>query len=398
MLHPILNERRPPLSRISLSTIKLCSLFAAGWLFLLPAPVPAADSITIAAVGDVMMGSDFPTPRLPKNRGRRLLSHAAPLFKASDIAMANLEGPLLSGGEPSKKPVEGRSYLFRTPPSYAWNLSSAGISMVSLANNHSLDFKKEGFASTKRALERAGVLYSSKSGEIAEFLVRGVRVGIIGLSYGYPPRSITFPEKSLKEISRAAGRYDILILSIHAGAEGRDALHVLPGMESYLEEPRGDLVRFAHDAIDLGADLVVGHGPHVPRAVELYQGRLIAYSLGNFATYGGVNVQGEAGYAPLLAVELEPDGSFIRGSVHSFIQSYLSGPRPDPKRRALRLMRKLSAEDFPDSPLAFDARGEVTVKQVTSAPAAARPIKRAPFAATFRQRAGTSATASATMR
>lgn len=318
------------------------------------------------------MGSDFPTPRLPKKGGRRLLSQAAPLIKKSDIAIANLEGPLLSGGEPSKIPVEGRSYLFRTPPSYAWNLRRAGISMVSLANNHAMDFKKEGFLSTKRALDRAGVSYSSKSGEIAEFDVRGVRVGIIALSYGYPPRSITFPAKALKEISRAAGRYDILILSIHAGAEGRDALHVLPGMERYLDEPRGDLVNFAHEAIELGADLVVGHGPHVPRAVELHRGRLIAYSLGNFATYGGVSVKGESGYAPLLNVELESDGTFIRGSIHSFLQGYLSGPRPDPKRRALRLMRKLSAEDFPDSPLVFHPSGEVTVQEETAVSAAAR--------------------------
>jgi hypothetical protein len=331
-----------------------------------------------------MMGSDFPIPRLPKNHGRRLLSHAAPLFKKSDIAMANLEGPLLVGGEPSKTPVEGRSYLFRTPPSYVWNLSRAGISMVSLANNHSMDFKKEGFFSTKRALEGAGVLYSSKSGEVAEFEVRGVRVGVIGLSYGYPPRSITFPEKSLKEISRAAQRYDILVLSIHAGAEGRDALHVTPGMEKYLEEPRGDLVRFAHDAIDRGADLVVGHGPHVPRALELYQGRLIAYSLGNFATYGGVNVQGESGYAPLLNVELEPGGTFVRGSIHSFLQDYLSAPRRDPKQRALRLMRRLSNEDFPESPLVFHGNGEVTLEDYGSVPAVKRAGSRAPAPAAKR--------------
>jgi poly-gamma-glutamate capsule biosynthesis protein CapA/YwtB (metallophosphatase superfamily) len=333
-------------------------------LLLLHPPVAAVakEGITVAAVGDIMMGSDFPTPRLPRQRGRRLLAEAAPFFRDADIAMANLEGPLLEEGEPAKVPVSGRSYLFRTPPSYASNLKAAGLSMVSLANNHAMDFGRPGLASTKRALDRAGVAFSSKSGEIAEFVVRGTRVGVLSLSFGAPPRSIVYPAKALDEIARVSGSYDILILSIHAGAEGRGALHVVPGMERYLNEPRGDLIRFAHDAIDRGADLVLAHGPHVPRALELYRGRLVAYSLGNFATYGGVSVLRESGYAPLLTTELAPDGSFVSGSIHSFLQKPFSGPRRDAKRRAQRLMQRLSAEDFPDSPLVFGASGEIMPK------------------------------------
>jgi poly-gamma-glutamate capsule biosynthesis protein CapA/YwtB (metallophosphatase superfamily) len=322
---------------------------------------PAGEVITVAAVGDVMMGSDFPYPRLPAHGGRDLLSRAAPIFKAADIAMANLEGPLLQGGEPAKEPVEGRSYLFRTPPAFARNLKEAGISMVSLANNHALDFGRPGLLSTKRALCEAGVAFSSKGGEIAEFLVRGVRVGIISLSFGAPPRSIVYPEQALREIEQAAAAYDILILSVHAGAEGRGALHVAPGMELFLNEPRGDLVRFARDAIDRGADLVVAHGPHVPRALQLYRGRLIAYSLGNFATFSGVSVVGESGYAPILTARLGADGSFLGGDIHSFWQKPSRPPSPDPKGRALRLMRRLSAQDFPASPLSFGNSGEITV-------------------------------------
>jgi hypothetical protein len=337
-----------------------------GALFLLLLLLPAAraaagEGITVAAVGDVMMGSDYPAPRLPRNGGRDLLSLAAPFFKAADIAMANLEGPLLEGGEPAKAPVEGRSYLFRTPPSYAKNLKEAGISMVSLANNHAQDFGRPGHLSTKRALSKAGIAFSSKGGEIAEFQVRGLRVGIISLSFGAPPRSIVYPEQALKEIAQAAGRYDILILSIHAGAEGRGALHVVPGMERFLNEPRGDLHRFAHDAIERGAALVIAHGPHVPRAMELYRGRLIAYSLGNFATFGGVSVVGESGYAPILTAQLAPDGSFLKGAIHSFAQKSASSPRPDQRSRALHLIRRLSAEDFPGSRLSFGPEGEIAV-------------------------------------
>jgi hypothetical protein len=348
-----------------LHTKRFSPLLTAALLLLLlasPWPAGAQGGITVAAVGDIMMGSDFPSRKLPRDGGRSLLAEAAPIFKRADIAMANLEGPLLSDGRPAKIPVSGRSYLFRTPPSYASNLKDAGISMVSLANNHAMDFGRPGLASTKKALGEAGVAFSSKSGEIAEFLVRGVRVGVLSLSFGPPPRSIVYPAQALEEIARASKKFDILILSIHAGAEGRGALHVVPGMERFMNESRGDLIRFAHDAIDRGADLVISHGPHVPRALELYRGRLIAYSLGNFATYGGVSVERESGYAPLLTAELAPDGSFLNGSVQSFLQRPLSGPHPDPKRRALRLMQRLSAADFPGSQPAFGPSGAITPK------------------------------------
>ena len=342
-------------------TLRFVPLTALLALLLSPLTAAADGGVSVAAVGDVMMGSDFPEKRLPEDGGTALLVHAAPFFRRCDIAMANLEGPLALGGTPAKAAVSGRSYLFRTPPSYATNLKNAGLSLVSLANNHALDFGSRGLRSTKAALVKAGVAFSSKSGEIAEFTVRGVRVGVIALSFGAPPRSIVYPEQALSEVARAAGRYDILILTVHAGAEGRRALHVVPGMEYFLGERRGDLIRFAHDAIDRGADLVIAQGPHVPRALELYQGRLIAYSLGNFATYGGINVERESGYAPLLTLELADDGAFRSGAVISFLQKPFSGPRPDPAGRALKLMRRLSAADFPDSPLTFAPTGEIGV-------------------------------------
>ncbi|MBU5636180.1 CapA family protein [Geomonas sp. Red69] len=317
----------------------------------------------MAAVGDIMMGSDFPTAKLPPRGGRDLFAAVAPYLRHADIALGNLEGPLCSEQTPTKEPLAGRRYLFRTPPSYAQNLKDAGLSVLSLANNHAVDFGRAGLEATRQALSGAGLQFSSKKGEIARFDLHGVRVAVIALSYGPPPRSIVFPAQPLQEIERVARDYDLVILSIHAGAEGRGALHVAPGQERFLDEPRGDLVRFAHEAVERGADLVLAHGPHVPRALELYRGRLIAYSLGNFATYGGVSVAGESGYAPLLTVELAADGSFVGGSIDSFRQFRYTGPKPDPKRRALRLMRMLSAADFPESPLVFGEGGRITVKK-----------------------------------
>jgi poly-gamma-glutamate capsule biosynthesis protein CapA/YwtB (metallophosphatase superfamily) len=322
-------------------------------------PATAAPSnperITVAAVGDIMMGSDYQSPQLPPLSGKLLLRYAAPFFLNADIAMANLEGPLLVGGTPAKAAADRKSYLFRSPPAFAETLRESGLNMLSLANNHAYDFGMKGIVSTRKALSEAGISSAGKYGAISEFNVRGITVGVIGFSFGPPPRSILHPRESLAEIELAARNYDILILSIHGGAEGKGATHVPEGDEFFMAEPRGDLIRFAHNAVDRGADLVVMHGPHVPRGMEIYQERLIAYSLGNFCTYGGISVSGISGYAPLLQVDLDRNGSFQGGRIESFLQKPYGGPRPDALKRSMQLIRKLSLADFPVSaPLITD--------------------------------------------
>lgn len=343
--------------------MRFSSIFLFALVFAQISPIGAAGSsapgnLTIAAVGDVMMGSDFPEPLLPPDKGKGLLRDAKSFLQQADIAMANLEGPMCDGGSPAKQPKPGVTYLFRVPPEFAANLKGAGVNMVSLANNHALDFGLSCHQKTKTVLKDAGITFSSKKGEVAEFDIRGSRVGIISLSFGSPPRSIVYPKQALAEVAQASKRYDVLIITVHAGAEGRQAMHVREGDEYFLETPRGNLVRFAHDAIDNGADLVIAHGPHVPRGMELYRGRLIAYSLGNFCTYGGINVSRENGYAPLLLVNLGHKGVFTGGRIVSFLQKPLRGPRLDPRQRAFSLIRRLTKSDFPDSGLSYTDKGE----------------------------------------
>ena len=103
-----------------------------------------------------------------------------------------------------------------------------------------------------------------------------------------------------------------MIVGFHGGAEGATHQHVLEGDETFLGEDRGDLRRFTHAAIDAGADLVLGSGPHVVRAMEIYKGKLIAYSLGNFATYGPFNLNAENGLTLVLEAHLAPDGTFLQ--------------------------------------------------------------------------------------
>ena len=137
------------------------------------------------------------------------------------------------------------------------------------------------------------------------------------------------------------------IVSFHGGAEGTNATHVKTGAERYLGENRGDLKVFAHGVIDAGADLVLGHGPHVVRAMELYQDHLIAYSLGNFATYGRFDLSGALGYAVMLEVWLGEDGRFLSGRLIPTKQEGKGVPMPDETGRGASLVRRLTLEDFP---------------------------------------------------
>ncbi|HVV54674.1 MAG TPA: CapA family protein, partial [Mucilaginibacter sp.] len=122
---------------------------------------------------------------------------------------------------------------------------------------------------------------------------------------------------------------------------------------------RGDVDLFAHKAVDAGADIVLGNGPHVSRALEDYKGRLIAYSLGNFCTYKSVSVAGVCGMAPLLKVKLTKKGEFISGSIIAFRQTHETGLTRDTLNRVVKRIRMLTRKDFPASGLEIFANGAI---------------------------------------
>jgi len=153
--------------------------------------------------------------------------------------------------------------------------------------------------------------------------------------------------------------HDIVIVSFHAGAEGLNVERIPFAEEEYYGEPRGDVVRFSRTMVDAGADFVFGHGPHVVRGMELYKQRLIAYSLGNFATYYGISVEGSRGVAPILIATVNAEGAFIDGQIHSTIQIRPGGPVPDPEQRAMALIRTLSIADFKKPGIRFLADGRI---------------------------------------
>ena len=340
-------------------------LLLLGFALCLPSPAGAADLppdrvITIAAVGDIMMGSDFcGKANLPPNDGQELFQPVKEILSKADISFGNLEGPLCDGGETCKDTDSSNVYVFRSPSRFAANLKEAGLKVVSLANNHALDFGQAGRAATKQALDQVGVKHAGQDGEVAEFEVEGVKIALIALAFGPGPRSINQPRAALAEIEALAKKYQILLVSIHAGAEGRGAQHVCNETEYFLGEDRGNSVKFAREAIDRGAHLILCHGPHVPRAVEIYQGRLIAYSLGNFCTYKGMNLTGPSGLAPILWAELNAKGEFLRGKIHSCLQERPGGPQPDEQAQAYKRIKALSLEDFPESCPLFTGAGAI---------------------------------------
>jgi poly-gamma-glutamate capsule biosynthesis protein CapA/YwtB (metallophosphatase superfamily) len=112
--------------------------------------------------------------------------------------------------------------------------------------------------------------------------------------------------------------------------------------------------------VDAGADVILGHGPHVPRALEVYKNKLIAYSLGNFCTYGMFNLNGTSGYAPLLEFQVNGNGDFLNGKIISFLQKGEGGPKLDLNNAAARLIQQLSKEDIPESKLQISDSGILT--------------------------------------
>ena len=321
-------------------------------------PVAALpDSVCVAAVGDIMMGTSYPNKNtLPPDSGKNSFVNLADELHGADVTFGNLEGTLLDTGAPAhyKLHLVSKAWLFRMPVSYGKVLKGAGFNLLSLANNHAGDFGDNGRASTMKVLDSLGLQYGGQlSHPSAVFKINGITYGFCA----FAPNSQTVPMLDLKnarEIIRdLKQRCDIVIVSFHGGSEGAEYEHVPFKMESFYSEKRGDVYAFAHNAIDAGADLIFGNGPHVCRAMELYKNRLIAYSLGNFCTYKCVSVTGDCGIAPLLKVYVNRKGEFLSGRIIAFKQTHNNGLEPDTLNRAVKRIKALTEADFPQSGLSI---------------------------------------------
>ncbi|QEM13791.1 CapA family protein [Mucilaginibacter rubeus] len=333
-----------------------------------PAVVVNHDAISIAAVGDMMLGTSYPNDyTLPPDSAKNSFTVIADELRNADVTFGNLEGSLLDGGNPAHYKLHQRSkaYLFRMPTAYAGVFKDAGFNLLSLANNHIGDFGDTGRMSTTRVLDSIGINYGGLLSHPSTVFERN------GIKYGFcafAPNANTLPILNLPNatriISELKQRCDIVIVSFHGGGEGVDYEHVPFAMESFISEKRGDVHAFAHNAIDAGADIILGNGPHVSRAMEVYKNRLIAYSLGNFCTYKSVGVSGVCGLAPLLKVNLNKKGEFLNGRIISLRQAHDKGLGLDSLNRAAVRIKQLTEADFPDAGLIISDTGEISLNPV----------------------------------
>jgi poly-gamma-glutamate capsule biosynthesis protein CapA/YwtB (metallophosphatase superfamily) len=270
--------------------------------------------------------------------------------------------PATSDTSVNPAPTGGACFVFRSPTRYATWLRDAGFDVMSLANNHAQDFGDPGRASSMQALDAVGIRHSGRDGDIAEWTTRGRRFALVAFAPNVGSHQLNDLVRAQEIVTDLAAKHDIVIVAFHGGAEGDGAQKLPFARELYAGEDRGHVVEFAHTVIDAGADLVVGSGPHVMRALELYRDRLIAYSLGNFATYYGISVNGIRGTSGVLTTRLADDGRFIEAHFEPTVQIRPGGPQPDPQKRALLQLRDLTAEAFPAGNLAVREDGLIQRK------------------------------------
>lgn len=317
-----------------------------------------SDIIRIIATGDIMLGTRIPDDSyFPVNGDDLFPDQIKTILQRGDIVFGNLEGSICGSGGKAKT----KKYVFAMPYVTALWLSEAGYNLLSVANNHAGDMGEEGCINTKKILEKykinfAGYLnYPSTS-----FNVNGIRIGFIAASPNAGVVYLHDLDWLVSEVRKLSLQNDIVIVSMHIGAEGEKHQHITKKTEKFLGENRGDPYHFAREMIDAGADLILGHGPHVTRAIDIYKERFIAYSLGNFCTYSRVNINGVNGISPILELVLHRDGEFQFGTIHSTKQISRSGVRLDDQHEVLRTIIELTYDDVPETELIINENGFIT--------------------------------------
>jgi hypothetical protein len=189
----------------------------------------------------------------------------------------------------------------------------------------------------------------------------GVKIAMVAAHSGLCCLNVNEIRELQAAVAEADRDADLVVFSFHGGREGSDARHVPGEVEVAWGEKRGDQEALSHAVIDAGADLVLGHGPHVLRAMEVYRGRLIAYSLGNFMGYKQFGTAGGyGGRTVLLEAELAGNGVLVSARLHPMALDGESIPRPDPGKEGLQHVRELSAADFPATGVQVAADGTLS--------------------------------------
>lgn len=334
-------------------------------------PTAAERTYRVLGVGDIMMGSDWPQPYMDGrmvqggNPADVLGSDLLELLRSGDVTFGNFEGTLHTSDANAKACGNpALCFTFRSPPWHAAYLRDAGFTLISNANNHARDFGETGRAETYANLVAAGFAVSGGDSNQTRFgyqqLEDGTWVALVAFGHNPGLMQVTDLARVASLVREAGVQADFVIVSCHIGAEGARYETLTRSNETFVGENRGNPFAFARAAVDAGADAVFCHGPHVPRAVEVYKDRFIAYSLGNFWTFGRFNLSGINGYAPIADLELRRDGSLVAARIHSALQERPGGPRLDADNRAVGLMARQTLRDLPETGTRIGADGQIS--------------------------------------
>lgn len=242
-----------------------------------PDDINSKTKVTISAIGDCTLGSDesyskygtFDDEFKKHNYDYGyFFENVRDILDKDDLTIANLETTLTTSTKKADK-----QYAFKGDPSYAKILKEGSVEAVNIANNHTFDYLRTGFDDTLKALDREGIGYFGYGYKYYK-TVKGIKIGVLGYT-GYDS-SIATKNQIKKDIMQMRPQVNILIVSFHWGEENK----------YYPNKIQKDL---GHFAIDQGADLVIGHHPHVIQGIEKYKDKFIVYSLGNFSFGGNRN-------------------------------------------------------------------------------------------------------------
>jgi len=308
--------------------------------------------ITVIGVGDIMLGSNYPSKNLLPKNDYNILSDTEKILQDADITIGNLEGTLFDeGGIPKSCSDPSVCFVFRTPSKYGQYLKKAGFDYLSIANNHSNDFGDEGISKTMKNLDELGIKYTGikKLAETTIIEKDNLKYGFVSFAPLSKTVDLNDYEYAAELIKSLKSKVDIVIVMFHGGAEGNGKEHLTRKTEMFFGENRGNVFKFARMAVDAGADIIFGQGPHVTRAIELYKNKFISYSAGNFATYGKFNLKGSSGIAPIFKITLDSKGNFIEGEIIPVRQTKgVYGPFIDENKSAVKEIISLNKSDFPE--------------------------------------------------
>lgn len=321
--------------------------------------------IILSFVGDVMTGSDYPDKSyLPSNEGKDIFKSVKNYFKNSDINFANLEGAIANTNTQSSKRSKN-SYSFRMPPYMANRIAEAGFNIVAVANNHSRDFGDKGYKQTQEYLKNAEIKIVGNILNTATIIeIKNKKIGFLAFYYfSYANNSIQDIISAKALVEKTKKECDFLVVSFHGGAEGRNMFRVPKETEIFYGENRGDVYKFARAVSDAGADLIIGHGPHVLRAMEIYNNSFIAYSLGNFVGYKQFSLAGNNGISAILQITLN-DNLKINSAKVIPIKLINGGiPSVDSSNEAIKKLNNYADLDFPNSGIKFNSEGEAILSK-----------------------------------